>query len=242
MKAKKNLYKKKIQTIVDILGDIVNLKDIEREQLIKMVEKIYNERNIEPFRGKAYPPDIFDKELASLYVVGKYGLGLDDDYPELFRKIFDKEIRFDEAIEHLMNGEYEEARKILSELSPQKEIDSNTLARMFRIAFTKIILGFDDENRFFELLKRAKEAFPEEERTVRNYVRYYIAFRTAEAIAKGNIRDKLAKEIFKQALSARLGIEKILPSDDYIREICVNVFKVPREILEKILTSKKEKE
>lgn len=237
MRKKKNLYRKKIQTIIDILGKLVNSTNISREELIEIVKKTYSERNIEPFRGRAYPPDIFDKELASLYVIGKYGLGLDEDYPDVFQHVFRKEIVFDKVISYLLKGDYETARRILQEISGR--IDSNTLARMFRIAFTKTILGFDSEENFFKILHKSREAFPEEERTVRNYIRYYIAYKTAEAIAQGAIRDRLSKELLKHALLARLGMEKLLPSDEYIREICLNVFKIPQDIVDKILSTSK---
>lgn len=241
MERRKSPYRKKIQVIINILGDIVKMDNIDRDKLVEIVKDYYNEHGIEPFRGRALPPDIYDKELASLYVVGKYGLGLDYDYPELFEKIFYKELRFDKAIEYIMDKRYEETRKILLDLSPQKQVDSNTIARMLRIIFTKTILGFEDEEKFFEVLRRVKEVFPEEERTVRNYARFYIAFKIAEGIARGDIRDRVSKEVFKQALSARLGIEKILPSDDYVREICINVFKTPSSILDRILARKEQK-
>ena len=109
---------------------------------------------------------------------------------------------------------------------------------MLRIAFTKTILGFDTEESFIGILKRVREAFPEEERTVRNYVRYYIAFKTAEAIARGEIRNRVLKEAYKQALSARIGFEKAIPSDDYIKDIAVHVFNVPEHILSRILSLK----
>ena len=232
----KNPYKKRIRVIVDILGDVIRMKNIGREALVEIVKDYYGRYKIEPLRGKALPADIYDKELASLYVIGKYGLGLDIDYPELFNKLFDKEIMFEKAINCIVNNEYDEARKILEALSPEKKVDSNTVARMLRIAFTKTILGFQSEEDFINILKKTKEAFPEEERTVRNYVRYYIAFRTAEAIAKGEIKNRVMKEAFKQALSARISFEKAIPNDDYIKDIARNVFNINENILSKALS------
>ncbi|MCD6489041.1 MAG: DUF2192 domain-containing protein [Desulfurococcales archaeon] len=238
----RNPYKKRIRIIVDILGDVLGRKNIDREKLIDIVKEVYERNKLEPLRGKAFPQDIYDKELASLYVIAKYGLGLDSDYPDHFNKLFSKEIMFEEALENLLEKRYSETKEILLKISKTESIDSNTIARMLRIIFTKIILGFEDEDVLIDILKKVKEAFPSEERTVRNYVRFYIAFKTAEEIARGNIRNKVMKEAYKQALSVRLGFEKVVPSDEYIKEIASKVFRVPQHILDKILTAKEKEQ
>ncbi len=240
--SERNPYKKRLQLAVDILGEIVLIRDIDRNKLIEILKSKYARAKTQPIRGKALPPDIYDKELTTLYVVGKYGLGIDIDYPELFKTLFEKEMMFDKAIQHLQQGEYEEARKMLITISPARVIDSNTLARMLRVAFTKTILGFMDEEEFKEILHKAKEAFPEEERTVHNFVRFYIAFRLAEQIYRGEIRDKITKEAYKQALAYKLGFPKTMPNDQYIYNIAANVFKVSKKILDKILGALKNKE
>ncbi len=234
----RNPYRKRIQLAVDILGEVIGRQDIDRYKLIEIMKQKYSRTKTQPLRGKALPPDIYDKELTTLYVVGRYGLGLDIDYPEEFNRLFDKEILFDQAIAYVLDKEFEEARKILLELSPARVIDSNTLARMLRVAFTKTILGFMDENIFYKLLHMCMEAFPEEVRTVHNYVRFYIAFKLAEEIYGGGIRDRLTKEAYKQALAVKMGFSKILPNDKYVYTIASEVFNINRKILGKILSVK----
>ena len=82
------------------------------------------------------------------------------------------------------------------------------------------------------------KVFPDMEKTIRKYARFYVAFRTAEAIAKGEIKNKIEKEAFKQSLALRLGLEKIIPDDNYVYIIAREVFKVPDNVLRKILKVK----
>ena len=228
-------YKKRIQAAVEILGEALKNPGITRDKLIGLMKRIYGRHRLSPLRGKAFPPDIYDKELATLYVIGRYGLGIDMDYPEQFKSLFYREIAYEEAVEAILGRRYEEARRILEEQSPGRVIDSNTLARMLRVPFTKLVLGFISEDEFREILRRTREAFPEEERTVRSYARFYIAYRIAEKIYRGEIRNKLSKEIAKQALAAQIGFDKTVPGDDYIGIIAREVFNVPEHVLEKIL-------
>ena len=234
----RNPYRKRIQLAVDILGEVVGRNDIDRYKLIELMKYKYSKAKTQPIRGKAFPPDIYDKELATLYVIGRYGLGIDIDYPELFNKVFGKEILLDHALEAVLKGDYDKARQLLIEISPARVIDSNTLARMLRVGFTKTILGFTSENIFFELLHKCIEAFPEEQRTVQNFVRFYIAFKLAEEIYGGSVRDRITKEAYKQALAVKMGFPKIMPNDKYVYTIATEVFNVNKRVLEKILSLK----
>ncbi len=231
-------FRKRIKVIINILGDALNKRGLTREELIDYVKEVYNKQGLQPIRGKAIPPDLYDKELASLYVVGKYGLGLDIDYPEFFKKIFYKELLFDKAVDYILNNDYGSAREVIIELSPENTINSNTLARMLRIAFTRTLLGFMDEKEFIKLLKKSVEAFPEEERTIRNYVRFYVAHKVAEGIYRGSIRNRVTKEAYKQAFAAKAGFPKTTPSDEYILVIAREVYSIPDHVLNKVLSTK----
>ncbi|NPA99298.1 MAG: DUF2192 domain-containing protein [Crenarchaeota archaeon] len=232
----KNPYRKRIQIIVDLLGEIIRKGNVtSREELRELIKETYEKHGIVPIKGKATPPDLYDKEIASLYVIAKYGLALDDEYPSLFDNLFRTEEKYEEAIKNILENNYEEARKNLIEASSQGQIDSNTVARMLRVAFTKLLFGFITEDEFAEILKKTAEAIPEEERTVRNFVRFYIAFKVAEMISRGEIRNKGFKEASKKAIGLRLGFPRIAPRDDYIEAIAKEVFMVPDKVLEKVL-------
>ncbi len=236
----RNPYRKRIKILVDILNKIIHrYEELTRKDVVEILRKTYEKHKIKPLKGKANPPDLYDKELSSLYIVGKYGLGIDEDYPDFFYNIFYIEESFEKCIELLMNNKFDEAREILKKNSSSGVIDSNTVARMLRIPFTKLLLGFMDEKEFSNILVKTVKAIPEEERTVKNYVRFYVAFRVAEAIYRGEIRNKGYKEAYKKALSLRLGFPKITPSDDYVAIIAREVFNIPDKVLEKILSIKK---
>jgi len=237
----KNPYRKRIQIIVDLLGEIIRKGNVtSREELRELIKETYEKHGIVPIKGKATPPDLYDKEIASLYVIAKYGLALDDEYPSLFDNLFRTEEKYEEAIKNILENNYEEARKNLIEASSQGQIDSNTVARMLRVAFTKLLFGFITEDEFAEILKKTAEAIPEEERTVRNFVRFYIAFKVAEMISRGEIRNKGFKEASKKAIGLRLGFPRIAPRDDYIEAIAKEVFMVPDKVLEKVLLTNKD--
>ncbi len=234
-------YKKRIQIAVNILSEIIRRgEQLDRKNVVEILRRTYEKQGLKPLKGKATPEDIYDKEMSSLYVIGKYGLGLDEEYPGLFNKIFYLEKLYEEVIDKILSGEYDSARNMLKGASPTGVIDSNTIARVLRVVFTKTILGFIDENEFAKILQETAKAFPEEERTVKNYARFYIAFRIAEAIYRGEIRNKTYKEAYKRALALRLGFPLSTPSDEYIAIIAKEVFNIPDNILNKTLSLKKE--
>ncbi|ALU11946.1 hypothetical protein EYM_06495 [Ignicoccus islandicus DSM 13165] len=218
------IYKKKIEVAEDLLAEAME-ENLNREEVKKRLVNAYKREGISPFRGLALPPDITDKEMATLYVIAKYGLGIEDE----LRDVFEYEERLEKAAELLLKGDREGVLKLVG------EINSNTLSRIFRVVFTAVILGFKDEKELIELLHKAMEVFPEEEKTARKYARFYIAFRVAEGIAKGEIRDKLDKEALKQSLSLRIGIPKVLPDDEYVYIIAKEVFNLDDSVLKKIL-------
>jgi len=230
----KRVYRKKVSVAIDLLASILEDGIEDRERVRELLRERYEETRLSPFRGIAFPEDIYDKEMATLYVVGKYGMGLDQDFPREFERIFEREVRYERALEALLGpGSVEEKRERIKGLLG--EVNSNELSRMFRLLFTRIVLGFEEEDRLFQALRAAREVFPEHERDVMKYARFYIGFRLAEKIATGEIRSKLAKEAEKQALNLSIGLGKTMPDDSYIYNIARSVFKVPREKLEAIL-------
>lgn len=234
-------YKKRIQLAINLLGEIIRKGEmLDRGKVVEILRRTYEKHKLSPLKGKATPEDLYDKEMSSLYVVGKYGLGLHEEYPGLFNKIFYLENLYEEVVEKILSGDYESARNMLKGASPTGVIDSNTIARMLRVEFTKTILGFTDEDRFSKILKATINAFPEEEKTVKNYVRFYIAFRVAEGIYRGEVRNRTYKEAYKRALALRLGFPHATPSDEYIAVIAREVFNIPDKILEKTLSLKRE--
>ena len=235
-------HKKRIQVVVMILEEYIrNLDKIDRLSAVKILKDTYTKENIQPIRGKALSADIFDKEMTTIYVIGKHGLKLDLDYPELFKKVFYIEEALEEIITDIIDGKDDVAREKLKKLSPSGTIESNIIARLLRIPLTKLILGFISEDDFKNILHRVKTVFHEEEKTVGNYARFFTGIVLSELIYKGSVKTREEKEALKKALAIRIGFPKAVPSDEYIRVIAKNVYGVSDKLLDKILSSENSK-
>jgi len=229
-------YKRRIQVAVSILSELSKKAgELTRPQVVEILRRTYEKQGLQPIRGKALPQDIYDKELATVYVVGKHGLNLHEEYPELFEKVFYLEESYEKAVESILNGDYQAARRILKEVSSSGVIDSNTVARMLRIPLTKLVLGFAREDEFANILRKTIEAFPEEEATVLKYVKFYVAFKLAEMIFRGEVKSREYKEALKKALAIRIGFPRATPSDDYVKAIAESVFELSDQDLKDIL-------
>lgn len=237
-KKARDVLKDRISAAMEALSRIIRENVRDRRKAQHIVEEVYRSRALQPIRGKAWPPDIWDKELATLYTVARYALGLDKDYPDIFHSIFSVEEMLEKAGEAILElNDFEQARKLLLFYLGGK-IDSNTVARLLRVFATEVIFGFRSEREFEELLRRLANVLPEEMQTIRKYARYYIALRLAQAIAARLIKNRIAKEALKQALAARIGFEKILPDDEYVGFIARSVFGVDKRKLGKVLSVK----
>jgi hypothetical protein len=229
--------KARIDAAMEALSLILREGVTDREAARRILSEVYQKHAVQPIRGKAWPPDIWDKEMATLYVLAKYAFALNEENPELFNKIFSFEETLEEAASLLLEKPPSEARRFFLFLLGG-DIDDNTVARLLRVESTKVLLGFGDEDRFIKLLKKLSKVVPEQERTVRKYARYYIATRLAQAIAAGIVRNRIAKEAYKQALAARIGFDKTMPDDEYVGYIALNVFGVPKKRVERVLGGK----
>lgn len=234
-------YKKRIQVAVELLSELAKQVDtISRSQAVELLRTSYQQFKIKPIKGKSTPPDIYDKELATLYVVGKYGLKLDAEMPELFDKVFYIEKALEEAVNHVLSGKYEEARELLKKVSSTGVVDSNIVARMLRIPLVKYILGFETEEYFGKVLKKTLEAFPEEEKTVKNYAKFYVSLKLAEMIYRGEIKTREEKEAYKKALAIRIGFPTSTPSDEYVRVVAKDVFAISDSMLNKVIAEQRD--
>ncbi len=235
------LYKRRIEAAMEVLSIVLRERVDDRDRVRKLLEEVYRRYALQPIRGKAWPEDIWDKEMATLYAVAKYALGLDQDEPDLFRSVFGVEEAYEEAANVILSSKQSAEEKVkLVGFLLGGSLESNTLARVFRVVTTESLLGFRSEEDVERLLREAAKLFPEHVDTVKKYARYYIALKTAEAIAAGLVRDRVTKEAFKQALAARIGLDRILPDDEYVGYIARNVYSVPLRRLRNTLSLKGE--
>ncbi|MEB3816734.1 MAG: DUF2192 domain-containing protein [Desulfurococcales archaeon] len=231
--------RRRLQVLMDLWLKIVSLwesgKYLERDDVIKMLEETYSKAGLTPLRGASVPPDLYDKEMASLYVVGKYGMGLDKQYPDIFDKIFYKEEKYEEGLRILAESQGDKAETLLNGLFGS--LSDNDVARMLRIKLTQVYFGFADESELINLIKNIYEKLPSRRKIAVKYARFYIAFKIAREIAMGKIRNRIVKEIVKQASALNLSeIRGVIPDDAYIASIAKEVFKVADQTLRSTLS------
>ncbi|MGC9072116.1 MAG: DUF2192 domain-containing protein [Acidilobus sp.] len=210
-------------------------ENVTREKAMEALKAEYLRLSISPIKGSVEPTDLYDKELTSLYIVGKYGMGLDEQYPEIFDAVFPMESKIESSIDALLGEEPTKAKdKVLALLG---EVDGNIVARLLRMALTKIYFGFAGDDLMKRLSDALSAAFPERAEDVNRFLRFYAAFRVALAIEQGEARDRVTKEAFKHAMAIQLGRGKeTLPSDEYVAKIASEVLKVPTKVLRQVLS------
>lgn len=233
--------KKRINVLMDVWNKIIEVWEesggtLTRGDVVKILKDAYDRESIRPLKGIANPADLYDKELSSLYVVGKYGMGLDEQYPELFDKIFHEEVKFESVINIILKEPLDKAVEKVKVILG--DVSDNTLARILRLKMTEVFFGFTGREDFVNLVRILSKAFPSKAKTIENYTRFYIAFKVAEAIARGEVKDRISKEALKHAMALELGLsdKRKLPDDSYISRIAEEVFGVPRRSLSEILS------
>ncbi len=229
--------KYRLEVLRDLWGRVIDEWEsrgsLSRDEVRAMLAGAYEKAGLKPIKGASNPPDLMDKEMASLYVVGKY-MGIDQQYPELFDAVFYREVRYEEAIRVLLSEDPREARTKVEMLLG--EVSDNELARMLRLKMTEVYFGFADERELMKLIKAVAEAFPEKERIAAKYARFYTALMIARGISRGEVRSRLYKEAVKQATAVKLGgMHGVLPDDRYIATIAREVYGVPERILRGVL-------
>ncbi len=234
-----DLKRLRVKLLVDVWGTIaISERAPTRDEVVELLKQKYSEYGIEPIKGAASPPDLFEKELISLYIVGKYGLGIDEDMGEIVSRVFTNEQKYEEAIRYVkeLYSINELRDKIISLFN--RIPDSATISKVLRFAFTLHYLGFESEDLVIEALRKLHEAFPELRDTIKRFARFFIASKIAEAIAKGTVKNWIEKEAYKQALALKIGLQRVLPDDEYVRKVSEALFALTPRKLNKILGKK----
>ncbi|BCS91814.1 hypothetical protein L3N51_00306 [Metallosphaera sp. J1] len=225
----KELYRERIKVLTDLWGNILdNWENMDRNSLLSLVQEIYEKNDIRPFRGFK-STNLYEKELISIFVVGKDGLGLYDDYRPVFDKLLPLEEKFYEVSRAIIEKGAEEAYALAGS-------DKDVLARALRLIFTEVIFSFSDESKLLQAL-RVLDSSPNDaiKHTAKSFSRFYTAFRLAENIAEGLIRDKMNYIAMKKAFAISLGIEYPLPKSSYVALISKEVFNVSPKLIRKVL-------
>ena len=236
-----NAKRRRVKAYVDALSEFLLSKDPSRERAAELTKKHLEIAGVEPFRGTSKPSDIYDKELISLYIIGTLGLGISDDFKELFEEVFSKEVKYEEVIKALASDQpLEQVRETIKLLF--NDLTENDVARILRFAVTLYYLDFKPYKFVIKVIKRLKEALPEHLDTIRRFTKFFVAVKLAEEVFNGSVRTKVEKEIRKQVISLETGIPKSTPSDDYTAKIAQVTYEVPSSILKNIFAGKEKEE
>jgi len=225
----KEIYRERVRVLTELWGSLVEkYTHLTREVLVDLLKESYETNDIKPIRGfKA--EDLYEKELISLYVVGKEGLGLFNDYKEVFEKLLMPEIVIDRASEILIENKPIEAFELLQK-------DKGSLAKVLRLIFIQGIFSFKpEENLYIAMRNLDFTNIDEMKHTAVSFARFYTAFKVAEGIAEKTIKDKMNAEAFKRALAISIGIKYPLPKPEYISLIGKEVFNIDQKLLKKVL-------
>ncbi|EZQ03190.1 MULTISPECIES: DUF2192 domain-containing protein [Acidianus] len=224
----KELYKARVKVLTDLWGRILDeWESLNRDQVISLLQSVYEQNDLKPFRGFK-SNNLYEKELISVYVIGKEGLGLYDDYKRLFDILFDKEELYDEVANLICNSPelaFEKANK-----------DKDILARALRFIFVNVVFSFYDDRKLIDALRKLYTSGDDAIiHTAKSFSRFYTAFKLAESIAEGAIRDKMNYIAMKKAISINIGIDYPLPKANYVALISQEVFNVKPKLIKRIL-------
>jgi len=174
----KELYRERMKILTDLWGHILNeWESLTRDSLLSLVQEYYEKNEIRPFRGFK-STNLYEKELITLYVVGKEGLGLYEDYRQVFEKLLPNEEKYNQVAKIIFEKGAEEAYL-------EAGSDKDVLARALRLIFTEVIFSFSDEAKLIQSLRILHSSTNDAiKHTAKSFSRFYTAFRLAESIAK----------------------------------------------------------
>ena len=237
-----NLRRKRIEALTTVWSIVISKPDLKREEVVEILRSVYESKSIEPIRGVGNPPDLYDKELSSLYIIGKWGLEIDKDLQEdVLRKVFSLEIQFELMWNALREATSKEGFcKELGDLC--NRLDEGLAARFLRFIFTLYYFGFIKFEELVSLLKKLYSFFENLQDTVRRFTKFVIAYEIGVRIDSGKLKTALELNMEKNLLALNIGIPKAVPSTSYIVEVSKHFFTLPNSIVKNLLKTEDKKE
>lgn len=216
-------------------GDITT-----RLGLVEALKESYKRRGVEPLRGFS-TESIYDKELATVHVVGIYGAGAiaPGELDNLFyvENAAHSALEIVKGITEVLTDEVKEKIKGIIVEIKGKDLEDKVF-RFLRYAFTGTVLGVFAEPLFVKTIRTAEAIYPDMEEKFVRYMAFYTAYKIAELIAEDSIRSPNDLKIYKYTYCLQLGFQKCKPSDKLIKEVAVNVYKVDKSKVNRLLTGK----
>jgi len=236
METAKQLHKDRIEAALTLLERVLTGAVTSRSALVAELQALYREKGIEPFRGLSRE-GVYDKEIATVYLVGVYGAAVLS--PGEYDNIFYIENKAMEAIE-IIKSVTEVVSPDVKEMLMKKteEIKGKSaeekVFRVLRVVFTGAILGYYPEILMVKSIKTYEMVYPNLSERLVNYAAFYSAYKIAEEIALGKIRNPDDLKIQKYTYCLKLGFQKCKPSDKLIAEVAGSIYKVNKTLLAKL--------
>ncbi len=232
------LHRDRTEAALRVLEQILSGAISSRSTLVAELQKTYGEMGLEPLRGFSRE-GIYDKEIATVYVVGVYGAGVLT--PGEFDNIFYIENTADEILRVI--------REIVEVLSPHwrdvlrnktEEVKGKStedkIFRVMRVAFTGAVLNYFPELFLVKVIKTYDSLYPEFSEKFINYAAFYSAYKIAEDIALGRVRTAEDLKIRKYTYCLNMGFQKCKPSDKLIAEVAASIYKVNKSLLARLFS------
>lgn len=229
-----SMVRKRVQVLTAAWSEIMVKNLRTRKEVVEVLKGLYEKFKVEPIRGASNPPDLYDKDMASLYAVGKWGLGLDKELPEdLFNAIFPDEIAMDKMLAALREADSRDA--LCSKVGTLCEkVNDSFIARFLRFVFTLYYFGFTDRKVLLEVLKKVYNFFPELQETVRRFAKFVVAYEVCLKMASGSVKSRLKLDLARNLAALEIGVPKAVPSFKYMVEVCKHFFKLPTKLVESL--------
>ncbi|MFB6489788.1 MAG: DUF2192 domain-containing protein [Thermoproteus sp. AZ2] len=237
----KLLHRERVEAALEVLELALKGEVGTRLGLVEALKRAYAKRGVEPLRGFS-TEGIFDKELATVHVVGVYGAAalspgdLDNMFYIENRAAQALEIVRDKVTEVVAPDVKEGLKALVAEIKG-KDLEDKVF-RFLRYAFTGTILGLFSEPLFVKSVRTAEALYPDLEEKFVRYMAFYTAYKIAELIAENTIRGPNDLKIYKYTYCLQLGFQKCKPSDKLIKEVAVNVYKIDKAKVSRLLGGK----
>lgn len=234
-----DLKRKRILALVNAWSRIVKEGITSRDRAVEILKKCYEELRIEPIRGTNLPPDLYDKDMAALYIVGKLGLGIDRDINgEVLAKLFSMEMAVEDVINKLrISLSYEDFCRNSENIC--KILDDKFIARVLRYIFTMYYFGFIDRRAFIELMRKAYTVLKPMEETIRRFTKFVIAYEVGKKIAENEVKTRMELNMAKNTIALDFGIPNALPSASYIVDVARHFFNLPQDLVNSLKSENK---
>ncbi|MEL9991437.1 MAG: DUF2192 domain-containing protein [Thermoproteus sp.] len=236
----KRLHRDRVEASLEVLEKALKGEITTRLGLVEALREAYRKRGVEPLRGFSTEA-IFDKELATVHVVGVYGAGVisPGDLDGIFYIENKAHAVLDivRGITEVVTDEVKAKIKNIVVDIKGKDLEDKVF-RFLRYVFTGTVLGVFAEPLFVKSVRTAEAAYPDMGEKFVRYMAFYTAYKIAELIAMDAIRGPNDLKIYKYSYCLQLGFQKCKPSDKLIKEVAVNIYKVDKAKVNRLLSGK----